>query len=266
MAAKLLTKTLGEFEAASSGAPFGMGGAEGQALTAYRERLAGLGASAGKAMAAAAPGSPWTAELKGGDRVLIKPPSYLSMGVELERVRTALHAALERASVLEHRALVTGSSIDAAAFAESAADVQASAADAWRLEALRVALSREHVMRQRAAAEAKQAAAEASFRAAAGARDAAGMNEAMQDMRVAWGIASDARPIDICAVSRMESAPTVGQEPSSRARRVAIAAGTQRRAKKRDAVGAAAAAGAARKKGKPKAAAARRKIRKGRVQ
>ena len=108
-------------------------------LEDYRARLEQLGDSAGRSAARPT----WVLPIRGSGRVLqARAPVYERFGAAEQAASVAAREAMESSSILEHRALCTGSDEDIDAFMESLKGVDAALSAAWKIRALGTLLVR----------------------------------------------------------------------------------------------------------------------------
>jgi hypothetical protein len=139
----------------AAAALMGLGRVESLADTAgmgaYRAALETLGSEAAGRVGAR---SQWTARLRDGrgvrKEVLVTPPAYSPLDAEVRNAQTAVRDALTRASILEHRALMSADDADIERFRRVLEDVDDALARLWALEAWGALRKRAHVQLVRA--------------------------------------------------------------------------------------------------------------------
>jgi hypothetical protein len=169
----------------------------------YREALASAFDAAARH---AARGKPWLIE--GRQRVTtVAGPSYASLDETRRRVERAHRDALERASLLEYRALVTGDPSTAQAYLDSLADVDGSAAELWALCALGAVATRVSTERRREdrAVEIERLTAQLSGMKSADAE----YSKACSQRRAAHAARAAIAPLPEAAVYLVQRAPSV---------------------------------------------------------
>lgn len=110
-----------------------------EAAAEYRAAIGALGPAAGPLVAS---GPEWEALLRDGRALHVRAPAYVTLARALEEARAGMRAALERAGILEHRALCTGATSDADAYTQALRRVDEAAARLWELEATGAAARR----------------------------------------------------------------------------------------------------------------------------